>query len=104
MDDRTASIEELEAAADRMMVRAERLRLADSREPEADDSVIAWEHTYAKYGVGPGDTTEDKTYSFVAVKAEGKWYLTGKHTAPLSWRELHTRYPALAEGRVWSVG
>lgn len=49
-------------------------------EPEPTQSVVRFQVTYA------GDP---KTYSFAAIKASGKWYITGRRgTVGRTWNDL----------------
>lgn len=80
--------EELDAArrrADAELRRAERLekQLAAQPEEPADGSVIRFKH---KFDNNP------KYYTYVAVRAGDRWYLSGRTTTPrpLTWSQLVT--------------
>ncbi len=54
----------------------------DLRDPYADRTVLRWSRTFGT-----------KTYSFAALKAEGKgWYMTGKPQEAMSWDDLWNKH------------
>lgn len=88
------TIKALEAEADALMVRLAEAREFASREPQGEEPVITWKHTFNDQPGGSGTNYDRKEYTYVAVKLSGGWYVTGQRhgSAAFSW-ELLGRQP-----------
>jgi hypothetical protein len=53
-----------------------------------DETVLSYERRFGHSASETCDTR--KSYRFVALKCNGKWYMTGKLHEPLTWVELVT--------------
>lgn len=79
----------MEKAALRLATLAQEIREHDEREPQGDEPVITWNHTFEN-----GTTAiEPRVFTYVAVKLDGGWYVTGDKQAGCAhtWRDFLSR-------------
>lgn len=77
----------MERAALRLATLAEEIRKHDEREPQGEEPVITWKHTF---GADFARDLPGQTYTYVAVKLGDRWYVTGNKQAGQSfeWRDF----------------
>jgi hypothetical protein len=75
---------DMEKAALRLATLAQEIREHDEREPQGDEPVITWKHTFTEGG---------DEYTYVAVKLGDRWYVTGNQQSGTNyaWRDFMDR-------------
>lgn len=81
--------EQLEQVAQEMLVRAQKQRDTLALEPEGDEPVITWKHTFRSQTGGYGTNYKTREFTYVAVRLGATWYVTGANAGVrLTWVEL----------------